>query len=72
MAIPFDGYTRLCLLRYHLPRRVVDEVLDHPSHTYLAYYDIANSLLNRIGLIVNNRLERRIPFFSYPRLPKNR
>ena len=40
-------------------------MLDHPSHTYLAYYDIANSLLNRIGLIVNNRLERE-GFMAFP------
>ena len=61
----FDGYTRAVSFAVHLPRRVVDEVLDHPSHTYLAYYDIANSLLNRIGLIVNNRLERE-GFLSFP------
>lgn len=49
----------------YLPRRVCNEVLEHPTHTYLAYYDIANALLNQIGLKLYNRLFT-LGFDAYP------
>lgn len=52
----FKGYNRAVSFGVFLPGPVVDEVLDNPSHTYLAYYDIANALINQIGLRLNNFL----------------
>lgn len=52
----FKGYTRAVSFGVFLPGPVVDELLESPSHTYLAYYDIANALINQIGLRLNNFL----------------
>ena len=60
-----EGLNRGISFGVYLPRRVVDEVLDHPTHTYLAYYDIANNLINQIGLKLNNELLER-GFDTYP------
>ena len=61
----FDGLSRAVSYAVYLPRRVVDEVLEHPTHTYLAYYDVANSLINEIGLRLSNDFTK-MGFDSYP------
>lgn len=61
----FDGLSRAVSFGVYLPRPVCDEVLEHPTHTYLAYYDIANSLLNQVGLRLNNYLVKQ-GFRAYP------
>ncbi|MDO4541371.1 MAG: 4Fe-4S double cluster binding domain-containing protein [Bacillota bacterium] len=52
----FGGYQCAISFGVFMPGPVVDELLEHPSHIYLAYYDIANSLINEIGLRLNNYL----------------
>lgn len=61
----FDGLT--CAVSYgvYLPKRICDEVLEHPTHTYLAYYDIANALINQVGLKINNYLMKE-GYETYP------
>lgn len=61
----FDGLNRAVSYAVYLPFRVVEELLDHPSHTYLAYYDIANTLINEIGLRLNNDL-LKMGYDAYP------
>ena len=61
----FSGLTRAVSYGVYLPKRVVDEVLEHPTHTYLAYYDIANALINQIGLRLNNYLMKQ-GYEAYP------
>jgi len=61
----FDGLTRAVSFGVYLPFRVVEELLEHPTHTYLAYYDIANALINEIGLRLNNDL-LKMGFDAYP------
>lgn len=61
----FKGLQRGISLAVRLPNRIVDEVMDHPSHIYLAYYDIANALLNQMALRVNNYLEKQ-GYEAYP------
>lgn len=61
----FDGLTRAVAFGVYLPKRVVDEVIEHPTHTYLAYYDIANALINEIGLRLNNLL-MKMGYDTYP------
>ena len=61
----FCGLERAVSIGVRLPNMVVDEVLEHPSHTYLAYYDIANALLNQIALKTNNVLEK-LSYRAYP------
>ena len=61
----FDGLHRAVSFGVYLPKRVVDEVMEHPTHTYLAYYDIANSLINEVGLRVNNLL-MKMGYEAYP------
>ena len=61
----FDGLRRGVSFGVYLPKRVVDEVLEHPTHTYLAYYDVANGLINQIGLRLNNYL-MKMGFEAYP------
>ena len=61
----FDGLHRAVSFGVYLPKRIVDEVMEHPTHTYLAYYDISNSLINQIGLRVNNLL-MKMGYETYP------
>ena len=61
----FDGLNRAVSFAVYLPKRICDEVLEHPTHTYLAYYDIANALINQIGLRINNYLVKN-GFEAYP------
>lgn len=61
----FQGLTRGVSLLVRLPNAVVDEVLEHPAHIYLAYYDIANALLNQMALRLSNYLEKQ-GYRTYP------
>lgn len=51
-------FSRAVVAAVFLPRRVVDELLQHPSHSYLTYYDTANALLNQVALILSNVLQK--------------
>ncbi len=61
----FAGFPRAVSVAVFLPSLVVDELLTAPSHTYLAYYDIANGLLNEICLKLNKDLEKK-GYAAYP------
>lgn len=61
----FDGLNYAVSFGVYLPKRICDEVLEHPTHTYLAYYDIANALINQIGLKVNNYFVKQ-GYEAYP------
>ncbi|MEG1496679.1 MAG: 4Fe-4S double cluster binding domain-containing protein [Clostridiales bacterium] len=61
----FTKYPTAVSFGVFLPNPVVDEVLEHPSHTYLAYYDIANALINQIALRLNNYL-LKAGYDAYP------
>ena len=61
----FEGLNYAVSFGVYLPRRICNEVLEHPTHTYLAYYDIANALLNQIGLKLYNELFAK-GFEAYP------
>lgn len=61
----FDGLTTAVSFGVYLPFRVVEELLEHPTHTYLAYYDIANALINEIGLRLHNDL-LKMGYDAYP------
>lgn len=61
----FGQYPRAFSFAVFLPSPVVAELLASPSHTYLAYYDIANGLINQIGLRLNNFLVQE-GYKAYP------
>ena len=55
---PVAAFPRAVCMAVLLPRRVTDELIDHPTHAYLRYYDAANSLLDQIALVTANQLSR--------------
>lgn len=61
----FSGYNQGVSFAVFLPSPVVDELLSGPSHTYLAYYDVANALINQIGLRLCNYLVKE-GFKAFP------
>ncbi len=54
----FRDYPRAVSVAVFMPNQVLDELLEGPTHTYLAYYDIANALLNEICFKLNKDLEK--------------
>ncbi len=61
----WDPYPFAVVFAVHFPTAVVDELLQGPSHHYLAYYDIINAKLNDIGLRCANHLEQ-CGYRAYP------
>lgn len=61
----FRAYDRAVSVAVFLPSRIVRELRDGPSHTYLTYYDIANSILNEICFKLNKDIET-MGYHSYP------
>lgn len=64
-AHAWDAYSRVISVGVYFPAQVVDELLDAPSHTYHAFYDIINARLNNISLSVANWLNRK-GFLGFP------
>jgi epoxyqueuosine reductase QueG len=58
-AHAWDAYTRVVSVGVYFPAQVVDELMDGPSHTYHAFYDIVNARLNNISLSVANWLNAK-------------
>lgn len=44
-------YPRAVVLGLPYPREVVDQLLDAPTHTYLYYYNVLNTTLDRVALL---------------------
>ena len=55
----WDGYTRAVSAAVFFPKQVLNQILDGPTLTYQAYYDIVNARLNDIALRTTLFLEER-------------
>lgn len=54
----FHGLDRAISVAVFFPRRVVNQLVEGPTHTYLNYYDVINVRLNDIALCVSNFLQK--------------
>ncbi len=61
----FQAYPRAVSIAVFLPNRVVDELIEGPTHTYHAYYDIANALLNDICFKLSKEIEK-LGYTAFP------
>ena len=53
----WDGYNRAVSAAVYFPKQVLNQILDGPTLTYQAYYDIVNARLNDIALRTTVYLE---------------
>ncbi|MGI5825060.1 MAG: epoxyqueuosine reductase [Bacillota bacterium] len=55
----WDGYDKAISVAVFFPKQVLNQILDGPTLTYQAYYDIVNARLNDIALRTTLFLEER-------------
>jgi epoxyqueuosine reductase len=61
----FQDLTCAVAIAVFVPKAVVNELAEGPTHTYLKYYDVVNTRLDDIALRLNNYLQKK-GFKSFP------